>query len=142
MSPVPRLTDKEFLELWDQHRSPAVIAQLTGLSQRHIHTKRRAIEGKLKIQLAATGTQAHIQKSRHKAGLTDGIALVFSDAHFWPGIRTTAFKGLLWAIQELKPHVIINNGDAFDGSAISRHPRIVGRTFQMLSRNLTPANRR
>jgi hypothetical protein len=124
MSPVPRLSDKEFLELWEQHRSPAVIAQLTGLSQRHIHTKRRAIEGRLKIQLAATGTQSHIQKSRHKAGLTDGIALVFSDAHFWPGIRTTAFQGLLWAINELKPHVVINNGDAFDGSAISRHPRI------------------
>jgi hypothetical protein len=31
---------------------------------------------------------------------------------------------LLWAINELKPHVVIANGDIFDGSSISRHPRI------------------
>jgi hypothetical protein len=46
---------------------------------------------------------------------------VFSDAHFIPGQRTTAFKGLLWAIQEFKPKAIICNGDAFDGASISRH---------------------
>jgi hypothetical protein len=27
----------------------------------------------------------------------------------------------LWAIKELKPHVVISNGDAFDGATISRH---------------------
>jgi hypothetical protein len=46
---------------------------------------------------------------------------VFSDAHFIPGQRTTAFKGLLWAIQHFKPKAVICNGDAFDGASISRH---------------------
>jgi hypothetical protein len=46
--------------------------------------------------------------------------IVFSDAHFI-GQRTTAFKGLLWAIQEFKPKAVICNGDAFDGASISRH---------------------
>jgi hypothetical protein len=49
---------------------------------------------------------------------------VFSDAHFWPGVRTTAFKALLMFIRELKPKAIINNGDSFDGASISRYPRI------------------
>jgi hypothetical protein len=81
------------------------------------------LENKLKLSLPV-GKPIHIQKARHDAGLTDGIAIIFSDAHFWPGIRSTAFKGLLWAINELKPHVVIANGDIFDGSSISRHPRI------------------
>jgi hypothetical protein len=54
-------------------------------------------------------------------GILDGTVIVFSDAHFIPGQRTTAFKGLLWAIQEFSPKAIIANGDCFDGASISRH---------------------
>jgi len=54
-------------------------------------------------------------------GILDGCVIVFSDAHFIPSQRTTAFKGLLWAIQEFKPKAVICNGDAFDGATISRH---------------------
>jgi hypothetical protein len=49
---------------------------------------------------------------------------VFSDAHFWPGVRTTAFKALVHFINEMNPKAVINNGDAFDGASISRFPRI------------------
>lgn len=120
---TPKITDQEFLRLWDEHKSPLKVAKATGLSERRVHTRRRAIENKLNINLKS-GKAVHIQKARHEAGLTDGIAIIFSDAHFWPGIRTTAFKGLLWAINELKPHVVVANGDIFDGSSISRHARI------------------
>jgi hypothetical protein len=118
-----KITDEEFLRLWDEHKSPLKVAKATGLSERRVHTRRRALESKLNINLSS-GKPVHIQKARHEAGLTDGIAIIFSDAHFWPGIRTTAFKGLLWAINELKPHVVVANGDIFDGSSISRHARI------------------
>jgi len=120
---TPKITDQEFLRLWDEHKSPLKVAKATGLSERRVHTRRRAIENKLNISLKS-GKAVHIQKARHEAGLTDGIAIIFSDAHFWPGIRTTAFKGLLWAINELKPHIVVANGDIFDGSSISRHARI------------------
>jgi DNA-binding CsgD family transcriptional regulator len=119
----PKITDAEFLRLWDEHKSPLKVAKATGLSERRVHTRRRAIENKLNISLKS-GKAVHIQKARHEAGLTDGIAIIFSDAHFWPGLRTTAFKGLLWAINELKPHIVVANGDIFDGSSISRHARI------------------
>ena len=59
---------------------------------------------------------------RKQLGIRDGSIIVFSDAHFWPGVHTTAFNGLLWAIKEFKPKVVICNGDAFDGASISRHP--------------------
>jgi hypothetical protein len=118
-----KITDEEFLRLWEEHKSPLKVAKATGLSERRVHTRRRFLETKLNLNLSVS-KPVHIQKARHEAGLTDGIAIIFSDAHFWPGIRTTAFKGLLWAINELKPHVVIANGDIFDGSSISRHARI------------------
>jgi hypothetical protein len=118
-----KITDEEFLRLWEEHKSPVKVARITGISERRVHSRRRDLENKLKLSLPV-GKPIHIKKARHEAGLTDGIALIFSDAHFWPGIRSTAFKGLLWAINELKPHVVIANGDIFDGSSISRHPRI------------------
>jgi len=124
MAKKPIISDQEFLELWEQHNSAMKVAKILAISERHAHTKRRQIEGRLKVELSSQGIKAHVQKARHHAGLTDGVALVFSDAHFWPGIRTTAFKGLLWAINTLKPHVVVANGDIFDGASISRFPRI------------------
>jgi hypothetical protein len=119
-----RVSEKEFIEAWEKLKSPSALSKLFGVSERNIHTRRRSIENRTKIKLPTEAVKYHVEKARHNAGLTDGIALVFSDAHFWPGIRSTAFKGLLWAIKELKPHVVVNNGDAFDGASISRYPRI------------------
>jgi hypothetical protein len=59
---------------------------------------------------------------KSELGIENGTVIVFSDAHFWPGIRTTAFQGLLWAIERFQPKAVICNGDAFDGASISRHP--------------------
>ena len=53
-----------------------------------------------------------------------GRVVVFSDAHFWPDDYTTAYKALLEIIKEFKPKVVVANGDVFDGSQNSRHPRI------------------
>jgi hypothetical protein len=121
---IVKVSDKDFLDAWEKHKSPVALANLFNISERRVHSRRRALENRLNIKLTAEKIEPHIKKARHNAGMTDGIVLVFSDAHFWPGIRSTAFKGLLWAIERLKPHVIINNGDAFDGANISRYPRI------------------
>jgi hypothetical protein len=58
---------------------------------------------------------------RFTAELRDGIVVVFSDAHYWPGPATIAHKALLAVIQNLKPAIVIANGDVFDGSRVSRH---------------------
>lgn len=125
------LTDNEFIELWNQHKSAAKVAKISGLSERKVHSRRRTIEAKHNILLNANDPRINRvkpalenQAARYPLGIENGTVIVFSDAHFWPGIRTTAFKGLLWAIKELQPKAIINNGDAFDGASISRHPRI------------------
>jgi hypothetical protein len=122
-----KITDNEFIELWQKYNSASAIAKVTGVEVRTIHRRRVNIENKYGVSLEAKSNRASTPRmlttayERKQLGILNGTVLVFSDAHFWPGIRTTAFEGLLWAIKELKPQAVICNGDALDGASISRH---------------------
>lgn len=131
---VPKVSEAEFIELWRKHKSAAKIAKLLDCDLSSVHARRRRVEQSKGVKLEADHqnaapyrqiSAAHEHRQAINLGIENGTVIVFSDAHFWPGIRTTAFKGLLWAIDYLKPKAIINNGDAFDGASISRHPRIL-----------------
>ena len=52
----------------------------------------------------------------------DGIGIIFSDAHFWPGEPSTAFRALLKVAEAEKPNFVVANGDIIDGARISRWP--------------------
>ena len=118
------ISNEEFIELWRVHQSAAKIAKLTGISERNVHHRRRDIEAKHDtVLVAASNKNSVAQAYGHiNLGMENGTVIVFSDAHFQLGRRTTAFKALLWLIGELKPKVVVNNGDAFDGAQASRHP--------------------
>lgn len=130
--PVARCTDAEFVELWRTHQSGRRVAEALGLKVREVLARRRRIEERKKVTLKADAPQAEYYKHLHPvehnarkhAEIRDGSVLVFSDAHFWPGVRTTAFRALLQFCRDLKPRAVICNGDAFDGASISRYPRI------------------
>jgi hypothetical protein len=131
--PAPTVTDAEFIELWKTIGKGAEIAEHLGISERNVMQRRRRIEMKHGIKLESRGKNsrhykhlqtAHQHPQRYDLGILNGTIIAFSDAHFWPGIRTTAFRGLLHFIEALKPQAVINNGDAFDGASISRFPRI------------------
>lgn len=72
----------------------------------------------------AKATHRGRQGARVHVPVSDGCAIVFSDAHFWPGKPTVAYKALLKYVKEYKPFAVIDNGDSFDGAQISRWPRI------------------
>jgi hypothetical protein len=124
-------TDTEFIQLWGQLQSATRLAEHLGISIRAVHLRRRNIEREYDMSLNSSDHRGiKYDKNKPKSfsplkqielGMLDGCVIVFSDAHFIPGQRTTAFKGLLWAIQEFKPKAVICNGDAFDGASISRH---------------------
>jgi hypothetical protein len=122
-------SDEEFIALWDKHQSAQKLAKILGVNIRNIHARRRNMEKFHNIKLNSSDHRGALYDARKQSfsplkqidlGILDGTVIVFSDAHFI-GQRTTAFKGLLWAIQEFKPKAIICNGDAFDGASISRH---------------------
>jgi hypothetical protein len=63
-------------------------------------------------------------KGRKELQVQDGVVIVFSDAHYWPGEPSVAHRALVKFAAQIKPVAIVCNGDAIDGSAISRHPPI------------------
>lgn len=64
------------------------------------------------------------QEGRELVEIRDGTVLIGSDAHYWPGLTTTAHRAFVHLIKTLKPKMVIMNGDVLDGATISRHPRI------------------
>lgn len=119
-------TDDEFLEAWRTHKSPSKIAQVLGIALRNVYERRRSLEGKLGIQLSVSEAMPLIEKhaARVTVPIENGVAVVFSDAHFWDSSQSTAYRALLRFISEMRPRLVVCNGDAFDGAGISRHPKI------------------
>jgi hypothetical protein len=123
-------SDDEFIALWQEHQSAAVLSRILGIAIRNVYARRRNVETQHGIKLFSADDRGYLYDNRKPSysplkqidlGIVDGTVLVFSDAHFIPGERSTAFKGLLWAIEEFSPKCIIANGDSFDGASISRH---------------------
>ena len=125
------IPDEVFIETWKRLGSPQLVSQELKVCQRQVYARRRALELKgfnlptfndqsdRKLKISVKNHEGRIDME-----IDNGTVIVFSDAHYYPDIISTAHKGLLWAIRELKPTAIVCNGDAFDGSTISRHARI------------------
>lgn len=130
--PATLYTDGHVISTIENSKSMSDASRILDISLSALYKRRRRIENKTKTPILApqqnkAKPELQVSVSYPKSknlGILNGTVIVFSDAHFWPGIRTTAFKGLLWAIKELKPKAVIANGDIFDGAGISRHPRI------------------
>lgn len=130
--PVQKFSDQQIISAIENNSSMAQASLALGMTLSGLNRRRRRIEKREKIEIKAPQATeqfkhlqtAHIHPAKKNLGILNGTVIVFSDAHFWPGIYSTAFKGLLWAIKELKPNAVIANGDIFDGAGISRHPRI------------------
>lgn len=60
--------------------------------------------------------------SRLLYDIPDGVILVGSDAHYWPGRRSTAHRAFVYFARELQAVCTLLNGDVFDGASINRHP--------------------
>jgi hypothetical protein len=87
---------------------------------RHPTSRRTAAE-----LSAADRITEHLKgEGRQLVEVNDGVVLVGSDSHYYPGIISTAHRAFVHFCKELKPAVVIKNGDEFDGATISRHPRI------------------
>lgn len=63
-------------------------------------------------------------KGRKSVELDNGVVLVGSDAHYWPGLPSTAHRAFVKFARKLKPSIVVMNGDVLDASSISRHPPI------------------
>lgn len=125
-------TDQEFIDLYRLHKNTTEVGRILGIAPSNVRQRKRAIEERHGIVLPRHDPRgvyntAYIpehQSARVSFTLKDGQIVIFSDAHYFPGEPTTAHRGLLRVLKMLKPAAVICNGDAFDGSTISRFPRI------------------
>lgn len=137
--------DEEFIEAWQRLKSAKKVAQFFKMAVRAAYFRRRSIEarygialraknemtsnskrsqaGKKANKLAAERAKKYLPEMPHK--INDGVVMVASDCHYWPGVVTVAHQAFCKVAKKLKPKMVILNGDILDGARISRHARIM-----------------
>jgi hypothetical protein len=106
------------------------MATMLDITLRNIFERRRKVEAQIgrKIWPPKSGgtyqERTPPEKTTIDLTVKDGVVIVGSDAHYWPGMISTAHAGLIEAIGRLKPSAVIMNGDIVDGASLSRHAPI------------------
>ena len=118
-----RTDDKTFIELF-QSLGGGGTAKRTETSERAVFARRKRIEQKLGRTLLAPGARASktAHPQRISLDIENGVMLVGSDPHYWPGSPSPAHRAFVRFCKELKPKIVVMNGDVLDGATVSRHP--------------------
>lgn len=119
-------SDADFIALFEKHGA-AETARRLGINERNAHGRRSRLEGKLGRQIKAPQRTTRLG-SEHPGRICfdvkDGIVLVGSDAHIWPGPMTTGMRAFVKFCRDMKPAAAIMNGDVMDLPQVSRHSPI------------------
>lgn len=125
----PACSESDFALLFEKI-GPTALAKQLGVTERNIFARRSRIEARLGRQLTSPRRIGNFTRNaiKHpdwiKLTARDGIVLVGSDAHYWPGPATTAHRAFVKFCKDINPSIVIINGDALDGASISRHAPI------------------
>lgn len=124
---APRLADAEFIRLFTD-LGPDAMAKRIGQGVRKIYERRRTLERKYKRNLSGPIPPRNLQPAyvehpgRIPIEVRDGVVLIGSDWHIWPGPASLMHRAFVEFCKEMKPKVVVANGDVVDLAAISRHP--------------------
>ena len=144
---MPKYTDdSEFIDAWKRFKKASLIAKHFKMNVRSVYERRRIVEQRYGICLVSNQKSTPSSSIKNKIGdrlnelakarqekyelemsdtLKDGVLMIASDAHYWPGIVTVAHKAFCKLAKQLSPKMVILNGDILDGARISRHARIM-----------------
>ena len=138
-------SDQEFIAAWQRLKKASAVSKALDINLRSVYSRRRAMEAKYGMALeainpirgasdrSAAGRRANAlaaERAEKYEGemhdtLEDGVVLVASDCHYWPGVVTVAHEAFCRLAKALNPAMVVLNGDILDGARISRHPRIM-----------------
>ncbi|CAB4164324.1 Calcineurin-like phosphoesterase domain, ApaH type [uncultured Caudovirales phage] len=127
-----KVTDEQFIEVWNKHHSPSKVAHELGISVSNIHARRSRLVAKghklitfdplqRKTPFSPDDAPAVHFEKRRQLEVKNGHVIIFSDPHFYPDHNTVAQDALIKLIKELKPKAVLCGGDALDGTQIGRH---------------------
>jgi len=126
-----KVPEDEFIALWDKYGSASKIAKILDIGVRSVYSRRKEIERRTGKTLISTDPRFGNftitypgNGVRAKAEIDNGVIMVASDCHYYPGIISTAHKAFVNLAKELSPKLIVMNGDVFDGASASRHDPI------------------
>ena len=124
----PKVSEDEFIAVWRRLQSAALVAKELDISVRNVQSRRKRIEERRGVALNSNDKRSPTFLRREHAPRVDcdmenGVIIVGSDAHYWPGQISTAHKAFVQVIKDLKPELVVMNGDLFDGARISRYPQ-------------------
>jgi len=125
-----KVDNETFINTCRTLNSTQKVAGALNLSERQVRNRRASIHKRFNIWLDLDGRDEEVRirvpesQTRTEVELRDGCIMVASDAHYHPGIKSTAHRAFLHLAKQLHPDIIIMNGDSFDGATVSRFPRI------------------
>jgi hypothetical protein len=127
---APKISEAEFIELFESVGAHALARQLR-INPRNVYSRRRNLEKKLGRSIVAPDDRQHLKYAfldkypgRLEYDLENGVILVGSDAHYWPGEASVAHRAFVKFCKEEKPDIVFMNGDVIDGATVSRHAPI------------------
>ena len=121
-----RASDADFMRLFEKEGASKT-ARILGVTERGVYKRREALEQRHRRQIVSPERSLRVTRvgiahpQRAPIEIENGIVLVGSDAHYWPGEPSTAHRAFVWACKEFKPKAVILNGDVIDAASISRH---------------------
>jgi Calcineurin-like phosphoesterase len=125
------LSDDEFIELFEEIGCTALSRRL-GLTARRIYQRREKLIIKLGRRIdspnRASGVPKILEKNidvypdRVDTKIENGLCIIGSDCHYWPGKPSVMHRAFVHFCKELKPSEVILNGDIIDSATISSFP--------------------
>lgn len=122
-------SDEEFARIFQTLGANGAARHLK-ISPRAVFDRRLSVEKRLGVSLQTPlspgGKPRNMPEhsQRQNIEIDNGVVLVGSDAHYWPGYESTSHRAFIaackWFQKDLR--AVVLNGDVFDGSSISRHP--------------------
>ena len=145
--PKAKCTTEEFIKLYTTV-GPTELAKRTKQAVRSVMKRRISLEKQFNIVIKAQegATSGRPPQAEHPqraaVEVKDGIVLVGSDAHIWPGLDSVAMRAFIQfckGVDGEKPKAVILNGDVLDFPGVSRHPPIGWETLPAVSDEIEAA---
>jgi hypothetical protein len=120
---TPPCSDEEFMRLFND-MGAAKLSRHLGVGERRVYDRRRRLETKYSAVIPAPGEPIKFKyPGRLDADLRSGTVLVGSDFHIWPGEESTCLRAFKKFVGDIKPDIVILNGDVMDLPKISKYPQ-------------------
>jgi hypothetical protein len=121
--PAKTIPDDELIRLF-RTIGATKAAKETGLTERAIYKRVAHMRANGNAISAPTKAPAKEYPHRQQLAIREGVVIVGSDFHIWPGPESTCLRAFKKFIDDMRPAAVILNGDVLDFPQISRHPPI------------------